>query len=42
VISATDLQSWGELFLGALTKSADLPHWHEQVGMTPALSSSAA
>ena len=42
VISANDLQSWGELFLAALTKSADLPRWHEQIGMTSSLSSSAA
>jgi trehalose 6-phosphate synthase len=42
VISASDLQSWGELFLAALTKSADLPRWHEQIGMTSSLSSSAA
>jgi trehalose 6-phosphate synthase len=42
VISASDLQSWGELFLATLTKTADLPRWHEQIGMTSALSSSAA
>ena len=42
VISASDLQSWGELFLATLTKSVDLPRWHEPVGATSSLSSSAA
>jgi hypothetical protein len=42
VISASNLQSWGELFLTTLTKSADLPRWHEQIGETSPLSFSAA
>jgi trehalose 6-phosphate synthase len=41
-ISANDLQSWGELFLATLTKGADLAGRHEQIGMAPSLSSSAA
>jgi trehalose 6-phosphate synthase len=39
VISENDLKSWGELFLASLTKSADLPLWHEQLGLRPAFSS---
>jgi trehalose 6-phosphate synthase len=42
VISDNDLKSWGELFLASLTKSDDLPLWHEQLGLRPALSSSFA
>ena len=39
VISENDLKSWGELFLASLTKSADLPLWHEQLGLRSALGS---
>jgi trehalose 6-phosphate synthase len=39
VISENDLKSWGELFLASLTKTADLPLWHEQLGLRRALSS---
>jgi hypothetical protein len=35
VISENDLKSWGELFLATLTKSADLPVWHERLGLRP-------
>jgi hypothetical protein len=38
LISENDLKSWGELFLAALTKDADLPHWHEHLGLRPILS----
>jgi hypothetical protein len=30
LLSENDLNSWGELFLAALTKDSDLPLWHEQ------------
>ena len=35
VISDNDLKSWGELFLASLTKEADLPLWHEHLGLRP-------
>jgi trehalose 6-phosphate synthase len=37
LISENDLKSWGELFLAALTKDADLPLWHEHLGLSPML-----
>jgi trehalose 6-phosphate synthase len=42
VISENDLKSWGDLFLATLTKSADLPVWHERLGLRPSLSSNIA
>ena len=42
VISENDLKSWGELFLATLTKKADLPRWHEQLGLRPLVSPSVA
>jgi trehalose 6-phosphate synthase len=35
VISENDIKSWGELFLGSLTQEAELPTWHEQLGLQP-------
>ena len=32
-----DLKSWGDCFLGALTKEPDLPLWHEDLGLRPML-----
>jgi trehalose 6-phosphate synthase len=37
LISDNDLKAWGELFLAALTKEPDLPHWHEHLGLRPML-----
>jgi trehalose 6-phosphate synthase len=37
LISENDLKSWGDLFLAALTKNADLPLWHEDLGLRPML-----
>jgi trehalose 6-phosphate synthase len=42
VISDNDLKSWGEVFLAALTKTADLPLRHEHLGLSPTLSASPA
>jgi trehalose 6-phosphate synthase len=42
VLSENDLKSWGELFLAALTKDADLPLWREHLGFEPRLNSGAA
>jgi trehalose 6-phosphate synthase len=42
VISDNDLKTWGERFLATLTQSADLPRWHQQLGLRPSLSSSVA
>ena len=42
VISDNDVRSWGELFLASLTKEADLPLWHEQLGLRPLQDSSIA
>ena len=42
LISENDLKSWGELFLGALTKDPDLPHWREHLGLSALLSSTPA
>ncbi len=42
LIAENDLKSWGELFLASLTKDADLPVWHEQLGLRPLLSSTPA
>jgi trehalose 6-phosphate synthase len=42
LISENDLKSWGELFLASLTKDADLPLWHEHLGLTPQLTSTPA
>ena len=33
LISEKDLKSWGDCFLGALIKEADLPLWHEDLGL---------
>ena len=33
LISENDLKSWGDCFLDALTKEADLPLWHEDLGL---------
>jgi trehalose 6-phosphate synthase len=38
-VSDNDLKSWGELFLAALTKDADLPNWQQHPGLQPALTS---
>ncbi len=35
VISENDLKSWGEGFLATLTKKAEVPRWHEQLGFRP-------
>jgi trehalose 6-phosphate synthase len=35
VISENDIKSWGELFLASLTQEAELPAWHEQLGLQP-------
>jgi trehalose 6-phosphate synthase len=32
-VCENDLKSWGELFLAALTKDADLPAWREHLGL---------
>src|ERR1700745_4031447 len=40
VISENNLKSWGELFIASLTREADLPLWHEHLGILPALGSS--
>ena len=37
LISENDLKSWGDCFLDALTKEADLPLWHEDLGLRPML-----
>jgi len=37
LISENDLKSWGDCFLGALTKAPDLPLWHEDLGPRPML-----
>jgi trehalose 6-phosphate synthase len=42
VVSDNDLKSWGESFLAALTKEADLPVWHERLGLPRQLSSTPA
>src|SRR5262249_30438838 len=42
VLSENDLKSWGELFLTALTKDADLPLWHQHLGFEPRLNSGVA
>jgi trehalose 6-phosphate synthase len=42
LISDNDLRSWGELFIASLTRDADLPWWHEHLGIRPALGSSVA
>jgi trehalose 6-phosphate synthase len=42
VIAKNDLQSWGEHFLSALTQKADLPLWHEPVGLQPPIRASLA
>jgi trehalose 6-phosphate synthase len=36
-ISENDLKNWGELFLAALTRDADLPLWQERLGLQPVL-----
>jgi trehalose 6-phosphate synthase len=33
LISDNDLKSWGELFIASLTRDADLPSWHEHLGI---------
>jgi len=33
LISENDLKFWGDCFLDALTKEADLPLWHEDLGL---------
>jgi trehalose 6-phosphate synthase len=35
VISQNDIKSWGELFLASLTQQADLPNWHDELGLQP-------
>jgi len=40
VISDNDLRSWGELFIASLTRDADLPLWHEHLGIRPVWGSS--
>jgi trehalose 6-phosphate synthase len=42
VISENDLKSWGELFLTTLTKDANLPLWHQQLGLRPRINPSFA
>ena len=42
VISKNDLASWGEHFLTTLANGPNLPHWHEDSGVSAALSSSVA
>ena len=37
VISENDVKAWGELFLASLTQKADLPIWHEQLGLRPSV-----
>jgi len=37
LISENDLISWGDRFLGALTKEGELPPWHEDLGLPPVL-----
>ena len=38
VIAENDLKTWGEGFLATLTKKAEVPRWHEQVGFRPLVS----
>jgi len=40
IISYNDLNSWGQHFLANLTNAADLPLWHEQLGIAPELNTS--
>jgi trehalose 6-phosphate synthase len=42
VLSENDLKSWGELFLAALTKDADLPLWRQHLGFESHLNSGVA
>jgi trehalose 6-phosphate synthase len=42
LISESDLKSWGNCFLAALTKDADQPLWHEHLGLRPMLNSGLA
>jgi trehalose 6-phosphate synthase len=42
VLSENDLKSWGELFLAALTKDADLPLWREHLGFESRINSGVA
>ncbi len=42
VISENDLKSWGENFLATLTKDANLPQWHQQLGLRPLINPSFA
>jgi trehalose 6-phosphate synthase len=42
VISENDLKSWGELFISSLTREADLPLWHEHLGIRPGFGSNVA
>ena len=37
VISENDIKSWGKLFLASLTQEAELPTWHEQLGLQPSM-----